>query len=134
MKPSEIKLLTTKLEAKGYRIHKGKSSWDNTVSYSATHPNELSVRFAPGDSQTIQTIIKDCYIGIKFANNEIEKYHKMIDEKLVDPSFVDIYSTTTLDALWDGLKMEYEKQISNKVDFIARTQTVIADLEDIATN
>ncbi|WP_261530871.1 hypothetical protein [Burkholderia multivorans] len=40
MKPSIIKLITTALSEKEYKIHKGKNNWDGKVNYVITHKKQ----------------------------------------------------------------------------------------------
>lgn len=132
MKPSNIKSITTALEAKGYQVYKNTSSWNGKIFYVATHKNGVRIDFAPADNKTTQTLIDEKQYMICHFHNEIRKYESLIAEELVDMDlFNHEYSKMKLDEIWSRAKKEYEESIQSHIESIKDYEEVIADLQEL---
>ncbi|MCO8393896.1 MULTISPECIES: hypothetical protein [Burkholderia cepacia complex] len=132
MKPSIIKLITTALSEKEYKIHKGKNNWDGKVNYVITHKDGITIRFEPSDNKTIQSLINEQYYMINHFENEIAKHEKMIEDELVDMHlFQYSHSKMTLNEIWNKAKEEYDQTIQGHTQSIKETKEVIVDLQEL---
>jgi hypothetical protein len=142
MKPSEIKAIVNKLEAKGHKVRKNTDS-DNKVIYYARCQGAILKRllfdFAPRD-ESIQSIIERETSRIEELKNSIARCETYIEQKFIDDYAQHLidkdpeHDDSTNDEIWEAVKSEYQDRIDSRRDEIAIRSTIIADLQEIINN
>jgi hypothetical protein len=144
MKPSEIKLLTQALEAKGHNVHKGKDSWNEKVRYSVIYHEEanpnvygsrsVELDFAPSDNKNIAGLLLDYSMKLLDLEYENKFLEVMIKDKFVDTSKVHlayIAGQFTLEKFFHQVQSQYMALISKNEKSIAIHKRIVADLQEI---
>ncbi|MFM0417491.1 hypothetical protein [Paraburkholderia aromaticivorans] len=136
MRPSELKLLTESLEAKGYSINKGKT--DGKVFYEAiysapTIPDLHTVLyFEARDHQTIYGLIIQQQGYVEGAQSEIDDYTRKLNNKIIGRhDLVNLEREQTVDELWNIVKAFYEKQIAQETKHMKLAEIVVSHLKEI---
>lgn len=139
MRPSEIKLLTEGLEARGYDIKPGKV-WNGKPGYGVRYSNpslpdaSTYFAFAPSDHQSISDLIKDQEAAIESSKSEAEDYARKANNKIISRTDLnDLYlkREQTLDELWISVKIFYEQQIERHTNHLKLSEIVASHLKEI---